>query len=607
MKKTLALIMALVFIVALFAGCGGNGGNSGNTNAGSDTSSGSASTGSASTGSSTPADSGSTNTGSTPTDSGNTTPVENSSPYHFAPGNYALTADGLPAEKYVYDLPFCETDETLSFWTCCYTPEWLETDYQESPWPVQMENMTGVHVEYLLIPAAQRSTNFSVLIAADELPDILSQANYYYSGSFKNGVKEEGYFVNLYDYKEYMPNYLYEVHKDTTDENLMASVYMEPELIANFYTLRDKGYVQNGILVRGDWVQQLNMTTDMFTTWQGTHDCLMAFKSQIPTATFPVTMFQTLESGGYHWNCFDTYCYVGLMPLVDENGQIFCANTTFRDKNLMTELSAWYADGIFDPQWQSWSAMTSDGWMDKWVGDQIGYSVQATSTALDQESVLDIEGTHFLPLPDPVLYEGQILHVGSKESRLYYGSACLATRCENIPLAMSWIDWRYSDEGGEFMSLGAEGYAWEYNEVGEKRVSDFIRSNPAYTYSMHILCYALNTLCDPGLDYNYMHFWYDGGDAVLEYYDFFSEAKKKNFDGSFLIPSTMKLSDEESNSIASLRNDITTFISENYLAFFDGSRPMSEWDSYESGLQGIGLPEFLEVYQGAYDRFLSEQ
>ena len=601
MKKTLALIMALVFIVALFAGCGGssNTGNAGNS-------------GTAAT--STPAGTGSADSGSTPADtgsadSGDTAPVEDDSPYHFAPGNYALTAEGLPAEKYVYDLPFCETDETLSFWTCCYTPEWLETDYQQSPWPVEMESKTGVHVEYLLIPAAQRATNFSVLIAADELPDILSQAIYYYTGSFKSGIVDEEYFVNLYDYKEYMPNYLYEVNKDTTDEGLMAAVYMEPDIIGNFYTLRDKGYVQNGVLVRGDWLQMLDMTTDMFTTWQGTHDALMAFKSQIPTATFPVTLFNTLESGGYHWNCFDTYCYVsgGLMPLVDENGQVFCANTTFRDQNLMTELSKWYADGIFDPQWQSWSSMASDGWMEKWVNDQIGYSVQATSTALDQESVLDIEGTHFMPLPDPVLYEGQILHVGTKESRLYYGSACLAARCENIPLAISWLDWRYSDEGGEFMTLGAEGYAWEYNENGEKRVTDFIRTNPAYTYSMHILLYALNTLVDPGLDFNYMHFWYDGGDAVLEYYDFFADAKAKNFDGSFLIPSTMKLSDDESAAIVSLRNDISTYISENYLAFLDGSRPMTEWDSYEAGLQAIGLPEFLEVYQAAYDRFISAQ
>lgn len=599
MKKTLALILAVLFVVALFAGCGG----SGSTTTGGDTTKTTA----------TPApNTGKTDTGKTDSgdtgDTGDTAPVEDDSPYRFAAGKYATDANGMPAEKYDYDLPFCYTDETLTFWTTNYTPQWLETDYQVSPFPVELENKTGVHVEYLLISSAQRSTNFGVLIASDELPDMMAGANYFYSGSFKKGITEEQYFVNLYDYKEYMPNYLYEVLKSPDDESMQASVWMEPDIIGNFYAIRDTEYVQNGVVVRGDWLQMLDMTPDMFTTWQGTHDCLMAFKSQIPTATFPVTLFSTLESGGYHWTCFDTYCYLsqGMMLLRDENEQIFAANTTYRDKNLMTELNQWYKDGLFNPQWQSWSSMADDGWMDHWVGDEIGYSVQATSTAFDQESILDIEGTHFVPLADPVLYEGQILHVGTRDTRLYYGSACLSTRCENIPLAMTWMDYRYSDEGGEFMTLGATDVAWEYNENGEKRVTDFIRCNPAYTYSMHILLYACNNLVDPGLDYNYMHFWYDGGDGVIENYRFYAEAKAKGFDAAYLIPTTVKLTDEESADMRSFSNDLVTYIQENYLLFLDGSKPLSEWDSYVGGLDGVGLSRYLEIYQGAYDRCMAE-
>lgn len=607
MKKTLALVMAVLLVVALFAGCGGTGSTNTGSNGNAGANTGSTSTGGTNTGNT--GNAGSTGTDTGAPDAGGSTPAADNSPYNFAAGKYEVTAAGLPATKYNYTLPLTTTDETLTFWTCSYTPEWLETDYQESPYPVQMENLTGVHVEYQLIPAAQRSTNFSVLLAADELPDIMSQANYYYPNSFKAGILEEEYFVNLYDYRDYMPNYLYEVGRSPQDESLQNAVYMEKDLIGAFYTIRDKEYVQNGIVVRGDWLQTLNMTQEMFTTWEGTHECLLAFKSQIPTATYPITLFQTLESGGYHWNCFDTYCYLstgGMMMLVDENGQVFAANTTYRDQNLMTELSKWYSEGLIDPMWSAWSAMTSDGWMNRWVNDQIGYSVQATSTALDQDSVLDIEGTHFLPLADPVLYEGQKLHVGTRDSRLYYGNAVIGTRCQNIELAVTWLDWRYSDEGGEFCTRGAEGYGWEYNENGEKRVTEFIRSNPAYTYSMHILCYALNTLCDPGLDYNYMHFQYDGGDAVLDYYDYFADAKAKNFDGAFLIPSAVELTDEESAELLSFSNDLTTFITENYLLFLDGSRPMSDWDKYESDLNTVGrLQEYLAVYQGAYDRYLA--
>jgi hypothetical protein len=55
--------------------------------------------------------------------------------------------------------------------------------------------------------------------------------------------------------------------------------------------------------------------------------------------------------------------------------------------------------------------------------------------------------------------------------------------------------------------------------------------------------------------------------------------------------------------VNSLSGDLMTYISENYLAFVDGSKPLSEWDSYEKGLADIGLADFLAIYQEAYDAY----
>ena len=191
-KKMLALILALVFVVALFAGCGGN--NSGN-NGGSSASG----SGSASTGSSTPsgsADTGSTggsadtgadvgsgdDTGAAPADEG---------PYCYAAGKFEWNDRGFPATKYEYTQPISTTDEVLTEWTTCYTPQYIpDDDWGSIPTWQELEERTGVHIEYNIIASSTRSQNFSVLLAADDLDDIMDQGSYYYtSGTLKEACE----------------------------------------------------------------------------------------------------------------------------------------------------------------------------------------------------------------------------------------------------------------------------------------------------------------------------------------------------------------------------------------------------------------------------------
>ena len=54
-------------------------------------------------------------------------------------------------------------------------------------------------------------------------------------------------------------------------------------------------------------------------------------------------------------------------------------------------------------------------------------------------------------------------------------------------------------------------------------------------------------------------------------------------------------------------SDLSTYYEENYVAFVDGTKPMSEWDSYINDLNTFGYERIQEIYQGAYDRYMSQQ
>ena len=586
MKKKLSLLLAIAFLIALFAGCSGDKDKS--------------------PGSESP----------TPGQSANATPdnsadggEEGDSPYAFAKGKFAADADGIATEKYDYVLPLSTTDEVFSFWTSCYTPfaPYLEGDYADSPFPVELQNRTGVHIEYKMISAESRSENFSVLLASDDLPDIMSQASYFYGGVFKDAITEDNWFANIYDYREYCPNYFYEVTKDPSDKNIRSTVFIDDNVVGNFYCLRDKAYKQNTLFVRSDWLDRIGWTREDIVTWQDTHDLLTAFKTNIETATYPCLLYNTLESAGTHWNMYDTVAYISpyaAQIYVDENKQVYAAHTTDRDRLLMTDIAQWFSEGLFDPDWMSYSDMTNDGFRTKWVDDQFGYIVLATSDCSTETHVLDDPDAQWLALRDPVLTEGQTLHLGDERSRVFFGSAAVSAKCENIPLVMTYLDWRYSDEGADLMSWGVEGICWEYDENGNRRVSDFLIDNEGCNYTMMLLIYCLNTLCDPGLDINSVHYNYDGGEVVIEAYEYLD--KRDNYDGAYEFPTGITYTAEQLGEIASCSSDVLTYIQENFLSFVDGSTPMSKWDDYTAKFAEVGLYDLLAVYQEAYDDYMAE-
>ena len=52
------------------------------------------------------------------------------------------------------------------------------------------------------------------------------------------------------------------------------------------------------------------------------------------------------------------------------------------------------------------------------------------------------------------------------------------------------------------------------------------------------------------------------------------------YSGEYDWPSSLKLTDEQSEELNAIQSDVITYINENFLSFIDGSKPLSEWDDY---------------------------
>ena len=54
--------------------------------------------------------------------------------------------------------------------------------------------------------------------------------------------------------------------------------------------------------------------------------------------------------------------------------------------------------------------------------------------------------------------------------------------------------------------------------------------------------------------------------------------------------------------LSDIETSIKSYVQECMTRFVMGDKPFSEWDSYVKELEDMGLAQYLEIKQGAYDR-----
>lgn len=74
-----------------------------------------------------------------------------------------------------------------------------------------------------------------------------------------------------------------------------------------------------------------------------------------------------------------------------------------------------------------------------------------------------------------------------------------------------------------------------------------------------------------------------------------------------VLPNTVKMTAEESDSIQTIGVELDKYIDQNTVAFITGDKDIdSDWAAYLAGFDNLGLPQYLETFQIAWDRQLGK-
>lgn len=578
-KKFLAMLLALCMLTALFTACGSNPASS-----------------------AAPPES---------AQSDEAPPAEEKAPSEPAPAEEASAPEASSAEDAAptswpanplgnVDLPLTDEPVTVTMWMGV-NPNVLkitEDIGNDCALWNELASRTGVNLEFTVVNPDTESEKFNLMVASNDLSDIISNATTLYTNGGEAAVADEILIDHLpYLTEELTPQIckLMEAYPDAVPEALTESGWLAgmPQLSMQTETTQTFGP-----MIRKDWLDELGLNVP--ETYDELHDVLAAFKEK-KGADAPLLL--NYAATGINNGLVEGYGIFGLVadaamsePYYQVDDTVMYGPIQPEFKEYLTMIHDWYQEGLI---WQDFMSYTDfqNPPTDVILADRAGVFYAEVTYIATLEDASNTEGFELVAIPDFVQKSGDTIPF--KEERAYAASTpwSISTQCECPELLMQWCNYMYTDEGALLCNYGIEGESFEYNENHVPVFTDLVLNNPDMSTTVALFMYCL----DRGPFYR---------DETREQSGY-SQAQK---DASGIWQSNMSvgrgigstsLNTEESSEVNQFYGDIKTYIEQSVLEFIIGNRDLAEFDEYVSHIEGMGIDKVTACYQDAYQRYLN--
>ena len=485
-----------------------------------------------------------------------------------------------------------QTDASLSYWLPLNSNvASVSEDLGKTPFAQELKKQTGVDVKFIHPPVGQEADQLNILLASEDLPDIIENNWYDFPGGPAKAMQDD-FIIDLTDViAKDSPN-LAKYLKEHPDVDKMVKTDDNQYYVYPFIRGDEKLLIMQGPIIRQDWLDELGLA--MPETIDEWHTVLTAFKEK-KGAEAPLSYFYSMFSFGGFMGAYGI-----LRGFTVEDGKVVFGPADPRYKEFLTTFAQWYKEGLIDPNIANIDAKTLDanvlngktGASYNYAGSGLGKWMQALQEK-DPKAVL-------APAPNVALKKGETPKLGQWEFPYSTsGSVAITSSCKNVSLAARFLDYGYSEEGYKLFNFGIEGES--YNMVdGYPTYTDKIMKNPD----------GLNISSAMGQYFrsNYNGPFVQAKEYVEQYYNTPQQAAALEIWGrtemeKYSLPK-ITFTPEESSEVANILNNINTYVDEKTVRYIMGLEDLSTFDSYMEELKNFGLDRLLELYQTACDRYM---
>ena len=485
----------------------------------------------------------------------------------------------------------------------------LWTDWPEQPvketWQVfdRIKELTNVQLELTHVPFSDSVEKRSLLISAGDAPTIIPLI---YRGD-ETPFVSSGAILPMSDFVEHMPNfrkYVEEWDQAEMVENLKQAdgkYYMLPGL-------QEVWVPSFSLIIRKDVWEEIGIGVP--STWDEVHEGLQAIKEKYPDSLPLADGFEgqsLINYGGYSFGTRAGWGF-GDGTIGGQDGEpLRYAATTEEYKAMVEYYRALVAEGLLDPETLTAAndGSGAGGVAEKFAKEVCFAASGSSGTAIEFAQALDEtvgEGNYDLRLiPPPAGPGGNIM--GPRN--FWHGFMLNSEIAEsaNFLAILQFLDWLYfNPEAREMQRWGIEGETYTKAEDGTIELME--------GYSLDSFDLNVGAGTDLLKDLGFSTFLAEATEsrALKESYN--SAEYTEYIDGVTENLESMPpwapapLEEAELEQASLMATPLKDAVDTATLQFILGERDMGEWEAFTAELEASGLQNYMDLINGARERFL---
>lgn len=486
-------------------------------------------------------------------------------------------------------------------------------DYATNEFTAWLEEHTNVHVEWEVLTGTptEITTALNLRLASGDYPEVMLNVNP--GASILQLYGQQGVFIPLNDLIEQhgvFTKRAFEAYPlaRTASTATDGNIYSLPQVNDCFHCS-----MSVKLWVNRNWLEALGL--ELPTTLDAYAEMLRRFKTddpngngeadELPLSSSPRSWHGQLDH--FFMNAF-LFHPGDMRRLILRDGQVTPIYTQDAWREGITALAGLFSEGLIDPQ-----AFTQDLDQLRQLGDtdrlgsaptgaptQISTYVAGVTTTAQQFTVCPpLEG------PNGVRYASYNPYLVAAP-----GSLMITDKCQNPELAFKWADslgeietttrsihgvkdrdWRWAHEGE--VGINGEPAIWKsITQVAAAPAQNihWSQTGPTFRSSAYRLGQAVTEEERP-----------TQGEVIL-----FTETEQKyaplQQSAEMVLPPELYFSEEQAQLVADLSTTIQDYVDQVFAQAVTGQIDIeAEWENYVATLEGMGLPQYLQVHQETYD------